>query len=772
MAISPSDFNKIWSTNATTPAYTFNDTDYEIGWDIVGNMPPTRAQWNAIQKKTDEKMQYILQNFGHPFVAPTVADMTDTDKVYVYVGSEAGYVNGDWYYYDEGTSSWVDGGVYNATALVTDTTLSIGGDAADAKATGDAVTELDAEMAMFGVEDLLWPNVNAGTSTSGGITYTVDTVTKTVTMANSSTGTSFRRLYYNTNALPPNMQIGVEYIAHFYCEAGLKFQVYEYDSGGTSTSLLNISNNRTGKFTFSANAVGAHIRIYTGSSGIATNTTTSPFISVAPSLSELQSDIDGIKSVLFQSKPSIGTDTNLDTIKDLGYYFISSGNTPHASNPLGDVYAVLFVYTHPSNIVTQVICGYGSDKQYIRRYKTDNTWTSWYPFVDDTNYMKKLGNGVSAGTDFNTLTETGFIYMSSGYSFVNAPPMNGSAGILRVYNTGTIITQFVNGTKTADQYVRRYFNGNWSNWVGVENRKSIKILTLGNSGHQDMLTYVPFIMQNVAPELDLTLGITYVSGASIDRQIDLFDNDDAIISFDLYKAGASAWTIKSSQTMKQCLVAEDWDIIMIGQNSTNQMDFSTYSRIPELIDKVTTYVATDNGDYVGHSIKWGYLAPQVRIANNSMVVIETPNTYPDYMDAVQQSLNEYPLEFAIMGGTAVMNARGTTLAQYGNAQFTDGDGVVIETGQMNYDYFHMQEGIGCMVGSYCSVLSILELAGINNRSIFGEKTRPDATWITSKNIPGTNGAGNVVGISDPNCLIAQKCAVMAHKKPFEVSTIY
>lgn len=139
MAITPTDFEKIWSTNASTPAYTFDDADYLEGWDFVGNLPPTRAQWNAIQKRTDEKMKYIFENFGAPLIAPTVADMTLQNRVYVYTGSEVGYTAGDWYYYDAGTSTWVDGGVYNAVAIVTDTTLTQAGVPADAKATGDAI---------------------------------------------------------------------------------------------------------------------------------------------------------------------------------------------------------------------------------------------------------------------------------------------------------------------------------------------------------------------------------------------------------------------------------------------------------------------------------------------------------------------------------------------------------------------------------------------------------------------------------------------------------
>ena len=57
----------------------------------------------------------------------------------------------------------------------------------------------------------------------------------------------------------------------------------------------------------------------------------------------------------------------------------------------------------------------------------------------------------------------------------------------------------------------------------------------------------------------------------------------------------------------------------------------------------------------------------------------------------------------------------------------------------------------------------------------GDNTRPNAAWVNNRNIPEKNPSSptdaDVVGISDANCLIAQKCAVQAVKKPYEVSTI-
>ena len=74
---------------------------------------------------------------GSPAPVATVAEMTDESAVYLYTGSETGYTAGNWYYYDG--SAWTSGGQYGGA--VTDTTLSISGAPADAKAVGDALAD-------------------------------------------------------------------------------------------------------------------------------------------------------------------------------------------------------------------------------------------------------------------------------------------------------------------------------------------------------------------------------------------------------------------------------------------------------------------------------------------------------------------------------------------------------------------------------------------------------------------------------------------------------
>lgn len=89
-----------------------------------------------------------IKPYGSPLVASTVAGMTDHEKVYVYVGSETGYTSGNWYYWDG--SAWTSGGVYNSVAVQTDTTLTLSGVAADAKKTGDEISDLKSQIEQNG----------------------------------------------------------------------------------------------------------------------------------------------------------------------------------------------------------------------------------------------------------------------------------------------------------------------------------------------------------------------------------------------------------------------------------------------------------------------------------------------------------------------------------------------------------------------------------------------------------------------------------------------
>lgn len=124
----------------------FNNVTYDLADEssraainnLEGQLEATRVDLNNMRAAV-----------GSPLTAATTSAMTDTSKIYVYTGttttvSSVTFTAGNWYYHD-GTK-WQLGGTYNETALETDTTLTVSGAAADAKVTGDKVTELKSDL--------------------------------------------------------------------------------------------------------------------------------------------------------------------------------------------------------------------------------------------------------------------------------------------------------------------------------------------------------------------------------------------------------------------------------------------------------------------------------------------------------------------------------------------------------------------------------------------------------------------------------------------------
>ena len=83
--------------------------------DTSGNFTSDNVEGALSEINSQIKDKANKSEIGTPLIANTVAEMTDTSKVYVYTGSEAGYISGNWYSHN-GTS-WVSGGVYNSRGI-------------------------------------------------------------------------------------------------------------------------------------------------------------------------------------------------------------------------------------------------------------------------------------------------------------------------------------------------------------------------------------------------------------------------------------------------------------------------------------------------------------------------------------------------------------------------------------------------------------------------------------------------------------------------------
>ena len=103
---------------------------------------PTEDMYCLVGKEDLQKVPWsaIMGQIGAPYIATTVAGMTDKTRVYVYQGSESGYTSGNWYYWNG--STWTSGGTYNSTAVDTDKTLTQSDKPADSAIVGKEIGSL------------------------------------------------------------------------------------------------------------------------------------------------------------------------------------------------------------------------------------------------------------------------------------------------------------------------------------------------------------------------------------------------------------------------------------------------------------------------------------------------------------------------------------------------------------------------------------------------------------------------------------------------------
>lgn len=74
------NFDLIFGQNASQQ-YAWNDTDYQNGWETIGNIPPTAAQFDALQRRSDTKMKELNDELT-PLVNADTADSRQPSTAY------------------------------------------------------------------------------------------------------------------------------------------------------------------------------------------------------------------------------------------------------------------------------------------------------------------------------------------------------------------------------------------------------------------------------------------------------------------------------------------------------------------------------------------------------------------------------------------------------------------------------------------------------------------------------------------------------------------
>lgn len=295
----------------------------------------------------------------------------------------------------------------------------------------------------------------------------------------------------------------------------------------------------------------------------------------------------------------------------------------------------------------------------------------------------------------------------------------------------------------------------------ADKNKKIRLLAIGNSYTDDALSYVPFIMKNMG--IDIEIGIMMQSSSSLEMHVENWENQNAVYYLRYYN-GSSSWQDLGLKSIQNVLSEYRWDLISLQQSSQTAFSWEKYQ---PWCNRLINYIT----NYVNYNIKFIWYQPMARPAQiNSGVNWSDEVITEHYVNTAQSSkrlFEETLVQHVVPIGTAIQNARTITavkvLGDYvDNANNTSGYGYLTPN-----DGVHLQEGFPCQIAAYTFVLSLLSLCGFSDKSILGETTRATAEWATSKNIPSPH--GEYIDTTDEYAIIAQKCAVMAVKKPYEVT---
>lgn len=278
--------------------------------------------------------------------------------------------------------------------------------------------------------------------------------------------------------------------------------------------------------------------------------------------------------------------------------------------------------------------------------------------------------------------------------------------------------------------------------------KALSVLVIGNSYSRDAFSYVPAIIENVCPDVQLDFNILYIGGVALNTHWDNIAGNVDSFTLDTYSSDTKKWDSFINVSGSSIISYNVWDLIVFQEGSVKAIYYSNFS---EILSSLLSYCQQSQW-----RTKYAFmLNPTHPLGNASIGDMGSDNEWNLIVTSAKEVLSKTDVDFLIPCGTAIQNARRTYMDAYGTF------------GHLSYDGAHLQEGIPCLVEAYTAAQTILNEFG-HDVSIADCKVEVTQNWVKEKNIPGQH--GGVIKGSKEEYELAKKCALDAVNNPYSLST--
>ena len=277
----------------------------------------------------------------------------------------------------------------------------------------------------------------------------------------------------------------------------------------------------------------------------------------------------------------------------------------------------------------------------------------------------------------------------------------------------------------------------------------VRVLSIGNSFSRDAFAYVPFLIEELAPGTEVDFGILYIGGCSLERHYNNLVGEKPDYTFDTYKTGTDHWNQEKNVTLQQGVAREPWDIIILQQQSGRSRYYDTYQ---PFLDNLLEYLSQ-----VKPQATTAWLLTQAYGTGfKSLDGMSSDEMWARVDAASQRVMEETSIKLLIPGGTAIQNARFTSLDRLGKA------------GHLVYDGFHLQEGIPSLIEGLVSTQVFLKHYGVEV-DVESSRLKVTPEWREARRTPEPHGEPEEA--SDAEYALARRSAKWALESPWQLRVV-